>query len=232
MSSAFHWHAYDWAIAFGLVWLAWAYLRSDKRRRQQRRVLQLTAFAAGWFSLLLALLSPLASLATTRFWIHMLQHEVIMLVAAPLLVLASPLGSVARALPRGVAQWLYGPLRYVSPLVAWLLHAAALWIWHVPRLFNAAVQNEAVHGAQHASFFLSALLFWWSIFRNPVSPIVGVCVLTTMIHMGLLGALLTLAPVSLYPGYTLGDQQLGGLIMWVPAGFVMLAAGLGSSIDG
>ena len=175
---------------------------------------------------MLALLSPLASRATTRFWIHMVQHEVIMLVAAPLLVLAGPLGAVARALPRGAARVLYSPLRYVSPLVAWLLHAAALWLWHVPQLFQASVENDAVHIAQHASFFFTALLFWWSILRNTASGIAVICVVTTMIHMGLLGALLTLAPMSLYPAYTLADQQLGGLIMWVPAGFVMLAAGL------
>jgi len=168
MSVPFHWHGFDWAIAIGLAWLAWAYLRRDSRRRQPG-ALHLAAFVAGWLALLLALLSPLAALATTRFWIHMVQHEIIMLVAAPLLVLAGPLGAVARTLPRGAARLLYRPLRYVSPLVAWLLHVGALWLWHAPRLFEASVTNDAVHIAQHASFFFTALLFWWSVFRQAAS---------------------------------------------------------------
>lgn len=223
MSPDFHWHGYDWVIAAALAWLAWAYLRHRTRGLNTAHVV---AFAAGWLALALALLSPLDALAKTRFWIHMLQHETLMLIAAPLLVIGNPLGAIARALPRRVARLGYRPLRYASPLAAWLLHAAALWTWHVPRLFVAGVDSEAVHAAQHACFIFTASLFWWTVLRRANGGVAVVCVLTTMIHMGLLGALLTFSPAPLYAGYTLQDQQLGGLIMWVPAGFLMLGAGL------
>jgi cytochrome c oxidase assembly factor CtaG len=107
-----------------------------------------------------------------------------------------------------------------------MLHAAAIWIWHVPRLFDAGGQSASVHALQHACFFFSAMLFWWTVFRRVRTGMAVLYVLTTMIHTGALAALLTLAPGSLYAGTTLEQQQLGGLIMWVPAGFAMLIAGL------
>lgn len=120
-----------------------------------------------------------------------------------------------------------------------LSHAAALWFWHIPALFDATLGNEWIHAAQHLSFFLSALLFWWSLFyargRNAYGK--GVLyVFTTGVHTGILGALLTLSSRLWYRAYAnssalwgltpLEDQQLGGLIMWVPAGLVYLGAGL------
>jgi cytochrome c oxidase assembly factor CtaG len=118
------------------------------------------------------------------------------------------------------------PLRLATPLVAWGLHAAALWIWHVPRLFDGAVASDWVHGAQHASFFFTALVFWWAVFRRVRTGLAVLMVLTTMMHMGALGALLTFAPAPLYADTSLDAQQLGGLVMWVPAGYAMMAAGV------
>jgi cytochrome c oxidase assembly factor CtaG len=126
------------------------------------------------------------------------------------------------------------------PLVAWLVHAIALWMWHVPILFDAVLHSELVHTAQHMSFFFSALLFWWALFQSSRTAMgYGAAVLyvfTTSLHSGLLGALLTFSSSLWYGSYAnttqswsltpLEDQQLGGLIMWVPAGLVYVIAGL------
>ncbi len=212
--------------------------------------LQVAAYWLGWLSLALALLSPLDVLGGTLFSAHMVQHEVLMLLAAPLLILGRPLGPFIWALPTSwrrpaatvcSATGLQATVRLLSiPVVAWTVHAAALWIWHVPALFQAALRNEAIHTVQHLSFFISALLFWWALLR----PRAGgqhygtavIYVFTTGVHSSLLGALLTFASTAWYPAYRdtaplwgltpLEDQQIGGLIMWVPGGFVYLVAAL------
>ena len=126
------------------------------------------------------------------------------------------------------------------PLVAWMLHAAALWAWHAPAFFEAALARPGIHTLQHASFLVSALLFWWTVFGNTArgerSAHALLSLFTTMVHTGALGALLTLAPGIWYPSYIestsalgfdpLQDQQLGGLVMWVPGGLAYLIGGL------
>lgn len=206
-------------------------------------------FWSGWISLTLALISPLHEIGEALFSAHMLQHEVLMLIAAPLLVLSRPLVPMLHGLPLGArkkaGRW--SKTAFVRhawegithPPAAWWIHAAALWIWHFPPLFDATLDNDWIHAAQHASFFLSALLFWWSLFyaRGRESYGTGVLyVFTTAVHSSILGALLTLSTRPWYPAYAkttaawglspLEDQQLGGLIMWVPAGLVYLGAGL------
>jgi putative membrane protein len=201
---------------------------------------RIAAFAGGWAFLALALVSPIHALGEALFSVHMTQHEILMLVAAPLLVLGSPIAPVLRAFPpagargfarvfhRSGASWLARTLR--APLVAWAFHAAVLWAWHVPALFQAALESEAAHAAQHVSFLGSALVFWWALLHGRGRALdYGVAVLylfTTALHSGLLGALLTFSTTVWYPGYAsrvgsgltpLEDQQLGGLIMWVPA---------------
>jgi cytochrome c oxidase assembly factor CtaG len=126
-------------------------------------------FACGWLALVVALVSPLHAWGRVLFSAHMTQHEVLMLVAAPLLVLGRPLVVFLWAFP---VQWsrrignvgkigcVSGTWRFLTiPLVAWLVHAIALWVWHVPVLFDAVLQNEWVHTLQHISFLASALLF-------------------------------------------------------------------------
>jgi putative membrane protein len=205
------------------------------------------AFAAGWLALAAALLSPLDAAASRSFAVHMVQHEVLMLVAAPLLVLGRGLPTMLWALPRGGRRalgratrrhWLraaWGAL--TAPLAAWLLHAAALWVWHAPRLFNAAVEDPALHDWQHASFLVTALIFWHALLRHGARVSAVVYLFTTTVHTGVLGALLTFAPRPLYtaldPGLSafgaltpLEDQQLGGLIMWVPGALVYVGVAL------
>jgi putative membrane protein len=208
------------------------------------------AFAGGWLALFVALVSPLHPWGEVLFSAHMTQHEVLMLVAAPLLVLARPLVPFLWALPsswrlpigalarrRGL-QSVWRAL--TNPLVAWAIHAVALWVWHVPALFQATLTSDLVHTLQHLSFLGSALLFWWALIHGRHGLMgYGAAVLyvfTTSAHSGVLGAMITFAHKVWYPAYArttatwgltpLEDQQLGGLIMWVPAATVYIVAGL------
>ena len=221
-----------------------------RRRNKSTRVWEGICFACGWLALFVALVSPLHAWGRVLFSAHMSQHEVLMLVAAPLLVLGRPIVVFLWAFPVswsrrignfGKVGWVQRSWRLLTiPLVAWLVHAVALWIWHVPVLFEAVLRNEWVHTLQHLSFLISALLFWWALIHGPQGAMgYGAAVLylfTTSIHSGALGALLTIAGSVWYPSYIpltsswgltpLEDQQLGGLIMWIPAGLVYIIAGL------
>jgi Predicted membrane protein len=209
---------------------------------------QVVRFALGSITLVAALVSPLDAWGERSFALHMIQHELLMVVAAPLLVTARPLEAFAWALPPAWARAFAGVARYhtlraawsaiTEPVGAWAVHALALWAWHVPRFFDAALNDEATHIAQHTCFFVSALIFWWSVLARRARQRDGVAVaslFTTMMHTSVLGALLTFAPSVWYRPYlaaaagslsALEDQQLGGLIMWVPAGMAYIVAGL------
>lgn len=240
-------------VLIGLALSAWLYWRGA-RRMPGRRKWDSLAFFGGWLALLIALVSPLDALGGALFSAHMTQHEVLMLVASPLLVLGRPLAPWLLALPVRWRRRLTdvgkaGPVQggwhvLVSPVAAWLIHAAVLWAWHAPLLFQATLENEWVHAAQHSSFLLSALLFCealvfnhgWREGRKGYGAAV-LYIFTTAVHTSLLGALLTFSRTLWYPAYhqttaawgltPMEDQQLGGLIMWVPAGLVYVVAGLG-----
>lgn len=211
---------------------------------------QALCFLLGWLALGASLLSPLDALGEQLFSAHMVQHELVMLVAAPLLVLARPLGALVWGLPaawrpgsaalaqRLGLQWAMRVL--TRPAIAWAVHAATLWAWHAPLLFQAAVKKPWVHDLQHTSFLIGALVFWWALLEGRGGSrrqVAGVFYLfTTLVHTSVLGALLTFSTRVWYPVYeatapawglaALEDQQLGGLIMWVPGGLVYMAAGL------
>lgn len=207
---------------------------------------QAWCFAGGMFTLALALVSPLHALGGALFSAHMTQHVLLMGVAAPLIVLGAPLTAFTWALPlrgrRTVSRVLgRGGFRSVwkfliTPAVAWVLHAAAIWIWHAPSLYAATVTSELAHTAQHSSFVGTALLFWWALRDRPRHGLAVLYLFTTAVHSSLLGALLAFSPEALYAPYestapawglsALEDQQLGGLIMWVPAGLVYFGAAL------
>lgn len=210
------------AIALGVAGLAYL---AGVRARAPLTPWHLAAFAAGWLALAAALAPPLDRAAADSFALHMVQHELLMVVAPPLMILGRPFTALGAVAPRGLLRALAWPLR-IPPAAAWLLHAAALWTWHAPRLFDAALAAPAVHALQHACFFFTALLFWWTVFRRVRVGTAAIYVVTTIIHSGALAALLTFAPAPLYAGTTLEAQQLGGLIMWVPAGYALLLAGL------
>jgi cytochrome c oxidase assembly factor CtaG len=213
-----------WLAAAALLATAALYLAA-LRRHAPLRWRHAAAFAAGWGAVALALLSPLARGAGDSFALHMVQHELLMVVAPPLLILGRPFSALAATLPPPALRLAALHLR-LPPMATWSLHAAALWVWHVPALFDAGLVSAPTHALQHASFFWSALLFWWVVFRRVRSGTAALYLLTTLIHSGALAALLTFAPQPLYRDTALADQQLGGLIMWVPAGYALLLAGL------
>lgn len=211
---------------------------------------EVAAFAGAWLSLVIALISPLHPWGEVLFSAHMTQHEILMLISAPLLVLSRPLVATVWAMPVDWRRSSHNVIKskpvesawhfVTNPFAAWAIHAAALWIWHIPVLFQATLESDLVHTMQHISFFGSALLFWWAIICGPrgaASYGAGVLYLfTTSIHSGILGAFLTFTTKVWYPIYSrsteswgltpIEDQQLGGLIMWVPAGLVYIVAAL------
>lgn len=244
------WRAWEFDLgAVVLLALTAVFYAIGSRRHVGLTGLQRTCFWAGWFTLVIALVSPLHPLGEVLFSAHMVQHEILMLIAAPLLVISRPFVTFLWALPfewrRSVGAWSKTKLvRHcwlwlTAPLTAWWIHAVAIWLWHAPPLFSATLKSDAVHTAQHLSFLLSALLFWWALFYARGRHAYGSGVLyifTTAIHTGILGALLTFAPHPWYAPYSattqawgltpLQDQQIGGLIMWVPASIIYLVAGL------
>jgi len=211
------------------------------------RVWQATCFAAGWALLVFALVAPLHWLGGRLFVAHMAEHEILMAAAAPLLVIAQQV-AMLWALPTPWRRGLGGLFRQgvvarswrwlTLPSVATLLHGIALWVWHVPALYGAALADPWIHWLQHVSFFGTALLFWRALLRGG-QGVRGVAVFylfATSLHTGFLGILLAFARGPFYPAQTAGapewgltpleDQQLAGLVMWIPAGFVYTAAAL------
>ena len=212
-------HAFTLALILGAaVWYAAGVRRLWQRAGRGRGVtrVHVAAFAAGIAVLAFAAFAPLDE----RLWTHMVQHELLMVLAAPLLVLGRPLAAFAHLAPLRV------PRSLGDPLPAFALHALAICVWHVPPLFLAAAANEALHFAQHASFLGSAILFWWSVFaRADLGAFAAL--FGTMLYTAALGVLMSFARARWYAGYALEDQQLAGLIMWIPAGLAYPAAALG-----
>ena len=231
----------------GLLYAAGA-LTLSRRSRDPRasRGWHHVAYLLGWLSLVGALVSPLHWLGEHLFTFHMIEHEIVMAVAAPLIVLARPLGAMMWSLPRWSRLALARLLRSNPSRMAWdwasngrnatVLHGLAIWAWHAPPLFDAAVDNVIIHRLQHLSFFVTAVLFWWSVFRRSESGAGAWHLFITMLHTSALGALMALATHVLYQAQTadalafgltpLQDQQLAGLIMWVPAGTIYAGAAL------
>ncbi len=200
---------------------------------------QIVYFALAMLTLVLALLSPIDALADHYLLsMHMIQHLLLTLVMPPFLLLALPAWMVRPALRLPLLtpalRWLTGPL------VAYLLFNAVFSVWHVPSLYERTLQDELVHVGEHMLFMAAALLAWWPIVsplpelpRLPYPHQVLYLFLQGVIP-SVLGALITFADTVLYPTYlnaarvweisALEDQQLGGLIMWVPGSMIYLVA--------
>ena len=209
------------------------------------------AFAGGMLALALALIWPLDALAGAALSAHMAQHVMMTAVAAPLLVASAPLVTGLWALP---APWRHavGSLgrRFVLgdsrnlltlPVVAWGFYTAMLWTWHMPGPYQAALADDALHTLEHAAFLLGALLVWWAVLQSVRATSFGLgtgvfLLFATGLQEGLLGALLTFSNRTLYPAYeaapglwgisALEDQQLAGVLMWVPGGAIYLCGAL------
>jgi mxaJ protein len=252
------WEIGEWVLVSLLFlaggWYGVGYVRVWRSSRSGRGMLirRGALYGSGWMVIAASLLSPLHELGGRSFTAHMIEHELLMLVASPLIAFARPIGIFLWALPRqarhacgalGHRHWFASSWRSLSaPLSASLLQAAMLWVWHAPAFFDAALRSEVWHAAQHLSLVASALLFWWSI--NTASSlerkhgVAGFYLFFTSVHSALLGALMAFAESPWYAQYArmgmsgtaglsaLEDQQIAGLIMWVPGGAVHAVAAL------
>jgi putative membrane protein len=239
------------SIVLPLALLLLIYVLGASRRVGFRKLLwRHLSFSAGWGSLFLALTSPIHELGEQLFSAHMLQHEILILISAPLISASHPgatlLWAFARHNRSQVGGWVHRvekslPVQLLTaPLNAWILEAAALWLWHIPFLYQATLRSDWVHAAQHISFLATAVLFWSALYgvgRSAMSyGAATFYVFGTAAHCSALGALLTFSKVLWYPAYTastaawgltpLEDQQLGGAIMWVPSGVVFIAVAM------
>jgi putative membrane protein len=204
-----------------------------------------SAYYLGQLSLVSALISPIDRLSDLLFSAHMTQHEILLVVAPPLIVLGRPVVALAwafgpqyraqimRRLTSGVLKRSWRVLS--GPIFILLVHGVVLWLWHIPALFEAALRYEWLHAVQHLSFFVTAIVFWWAVIRGRYGRagygLASAFVFATAMHTSVLGALLTVASRLWFPLYAargqawqidvLEDQQLAGLIMWVPAGVLL-----------
>jgi cytochrome c oxidase assembly factor CtaG len=208
-------------------------------------------FLAGWTVLTLSLASPLHEAGEQSFTMHMIEHELIMLVATLLLAASSSGGVLAWGLPRPLRLALGGawksPLqlmwrRLTEPVTATAIQGAVMWAWHAPILFDRALEHSSWHMTQHACFFVSSLLFWWSMIHPRVRGgggygVSAACLFVTSLIGGALGALMSFSSSPWYVDYAamgmtgigldpVDDQRLAGLIMWIPGGLVHGAAAL------
>lgn len=179
------------------------------------------AFAAASAVLVVAFVSPLCALASALFSARVAHHMLTVSIAAPLLAIALRDGA------RLGGAW------------AWLLpHTASLWLWHSPGPYALALANDSVYWLMQLTLLAPAVLFWRGVFAAPAPSAAGALILG-MMQMGLLGGLITFAGEPLYTPHltttaawglsALEDQQAAGLIMWVPASAVYLAAALASA---
>jgi len=210
-------------------------------------------FLGAILALVIALVSPLDALSSVLLLAHMAQHLVLILIAAPLLVLSDVPLALLWALPRRWARplgrqlyrwqpvvWLWQVVS--SPICAWVLFTTVLWVWHTRVLYEAALHDEVIHAIEHLAFLGTAVVFWSVLLQHngprPVRYMMAVPYLfTTSLQSGILGALMTFSARPWYPYYTalttswgltpLQDQQLAGLIMWLPgsAVFTLLTIG-------
>jgi cytochrome c oxidase assembly factor CtaG/cytochrome c2 len=248
------WSFEPWIVASLAVAMVWYCIGLQRIRRRVgsgriARIDAVAAFAAGIGVLVIALLSPIDRFGEQLFSVHMVQHLLLIMVAAPLLAWSRPTLVFIWAFPlrgrKGVGRaWtgagLRGAIRGIMhPLPVWLLFTGSFVFWHFPRPYGWALANEWVHAAEHLSFFVTALMFWTIVFEPATTRRLSygatlVFVSTNAILSGLPGALMILAPRPLYTVHAAGvaawhltliqDQQLAGLIMWIPGGLVYVIA--------
>jgi putative membrane protein len=199
-----------------------------------------------------ALLSPVNWLAEDLFFVHMIQHLLLIKLAAPAFLLADPLPVMLWGLPAGMRVRAGRLLAPGTPLragwqlltwmpLAWLTYALTLWLWHLPTAYDAALNHRLLHDAEHLAFFWAALLFWWPVIAPAphLRPSVhhGVRIVYLVLaafQEAVLGLLLTVIPWLLYPSYAFAprvlaltaeqDQTWGGIVMWGAGGAIDMVA--------
>jgi putative membrane protein len=227
-----------------LYWRGMA--RLGRRIRGRDRTARAIAFYGGLAVLTAALVSPLDALASALFSAHMVQHLLLMVVAAPLVAYARPTAALIAGLPTGgrdAVRWATaGGLRKVAhvlfnPVIVWSIGAIVLWAWHMPSLYEGALRHDALHVAEHVSFLGAALLFWSVVLgsgarRGAARPVAALLVFANGVQGTALGAVLLFASAGLYPVHAPGvrawgtslleDQQLAGALMWGPPALLYL----------
>jgi cytochrome c oxidase assembly factor CtaG len=233
-----------------VIWVAVAlsvylYARGAQQRRRGADPRHQTAFALGVVSIVAALVSPLEPLAESLASAHMIQHLLLIAVAAPLLVVGNAARTTLLGLPRRTRSIAHRVLRrcgfvlrrYAGVGIA--VHIGAIWFWHARGPYDAAVRSSGVHALEHLSLFGTALWAWSSVLGVPARRRRGPAMLwlfALSAQSAVLGALLTFAPQPWYRSYQdtttaygfdqLDDQRLAGAIMWVPGCSVYLVAAL------
>jgi putative membrane protein len=239
------------ALAVGIGWWLWAVRRVNRahpRNPVPRR--RTVAFLAGMLALAFALLSGIAVYDTDLFSVHMVQHVLLMLVAAPLIALAAPITLVLRVSSGETRRRWWLPILHsrlvrviAHPIVAWLMFAAMMWAVHFSPLFNASLEDPVIHDFEHVLFLVGALLFWWPAVALDPAPFrmshparIGY-LFTQMTQNTFLAVVILNANEVLYPHYAtlvrpwgftaLEDQRLAAGIMWIAGDVVFITAILG-----
>jgi putative membrane protein len=241
---------FDPVVTLAVFAAAIAYGVGVRRLRRARSAFRrAAAFASGLFAIAVALLTPLHAMADTLFSAHMTQHLLLMVVAAPLLVIGRPIATILAAMPPAVrrtatrARAAIGATAMTRtlrrPLVAWGVVTVAVWSWHAPTPYEAALAYEPFHAVEHASFLLASMLTWsvaLRVGRRDASRALGraLFLAASALQGALLGAVLLFASSPLYPVHADGpalwgmtaleDQQLAGALMWIPPSAVYLGA--------
>jgi len=244
-----HEHGLGWTLdpilvvplGLALVVYAVGWARLSKRASSPPRP---ALFLSGWTVLTFSLVSPLHEAGERSFTMHMIEHELIMLIATLLLAASRAGGVLAWGLPRPLRLAFGGgwksPLqaiwrRLTEPVTATAIQAVVMWIWHAPILFDRALDSFGWHIFQHACFFISSLFFWWAMLhprgRGSGYGVSAACLFGTSLIGGALGALMSFSASPWYADYAAmgltgigldptADQQLAGLVMWIPGGLV------------
>jgi cytochrome c oxidase assembly factor CtaG/polyferredoxin len=255
------WSIPIWTMV-GLLFTCLLYVRGWRSLRPLHATVlpkrRLACFLAGIGSLWVAIASPLDTFANLLLTVHMIQHLLLMLVAPPLILLASPEIPLLRGLPRWVARDVLGPFltwpllkhfgrALTNPAFCLLAAAVALLGWHVPAAYDVALLSPGWHQVEHACFFATSLLFWWPVIQPwPGTPhwprwTIPAYLLCGAIVSSVLGALLCFSDQPLYRAYeaaprlfglsALDDQIAAGAVMWVFGSFVLLGAAVVVTVD-
>ena len=257
MSSEVHGGLHSWSlpivVTLGLIVVVIVYLRGWYRLRNALpnvlSVWRLAAFIGGLVSLWAAVGSPLAAMDHQFLTVHMVQHLLLMTVAAPLILLGAPAITLLHGLPQRFVLSVPGPFSRFPPLQAvgsilthpvfcWLASTAAVIGWHVPALFEMGMRSERWHAVEHACFFAAGLLFWWPVVRPWPSLArwpqwsVPLYLFLATLPCDALSAFLTFCNRVVYPHYLsaerlfdispLGDQECAGAVMWICVTFAYL----------
>ncbi|MDY7524613.1 cytochrome c oxidase assembly protein [Sphingomonas sp. 10B4] len=221
--------------------LGWARMRASARQAIAPWW-RVSAYVAAVVTLIIALFSPLDAAADTSFAWHMAQHLMLMLLAAPLMALANTHLVALFALPIGPRRRIgrlvnrapgvrSGASSRSAPIWAAVAFALGLWLWHAPAAYDLALADPALHTIEHLTFLVTSAIFWRMVSTSGDRRLDGgsAIVLVTLVGLqgNLMAALITLAPTPIYQHYTTGglaDQQVAGLLMWVPAGLLYLGS--------